>query len=243
MKKWFRNLNIFGVTVLVLLAFTMVAVGQTPQTDPVSQEAAKLEKELKLDESQTPEVRVILEKANKKALEDRETFKTDALQLISAARERRKTVGDQISKLLKPEQQEIFQDSRQMSRLDREFFMLTEGLLLDDDQAFTVEGVLIDYYNRLEEIMPHGAMQRGSGGRDGGGGRGMGRSGGGARGMGMMAGGRGFMGQFQNKKNSKIRKVLSKDQKALFSQILKDQKKKMKERRKQMKERMKKNKY
>lgn len=226
MKKWFNDFKAVAVVVLILPAMVMSAAN-TPQKQKASkldEEVLKLKKELKLDDKQTAQVRGILEKDREQAVRDREMFKTDAMNLIGAAQDRRSEVNLQVSKLLDDTQKETFGKMRKMTLFDRELFNLTEGLLLDDDQAFAVEGILIDFYNRLEEMMPEG--MRVSGGEGRGGDRG------GSMDMGRV---RGMMRDMQYQKQTKIKKVLSNVQKKLYKQILKDQRQRQKERRKQWK--------
>lgn len=224
--------------VVIMFSVSLFAEEQQAQpADPLSQKVMKLEKDLKLNETQTAEVREILQKARDQALKDRETFKKNALSLIDAAFTRRKEAHLAIEALLSPLQKEEFKRTRKMSAFDREFFTLNEGLVLTDDQAFTVEGILIRYYNKIDEMLPEDMRPDEDGVIMGRGNRGGGRS------MGMAMGGvwgpKSIMRGLDSKKNRAIRKILSKEQIKLFEQINTDRKKKMKERRKQMKEKRK----
>jgi hypothetical protein len=156
--------------------------------------------------------------------------------------DRRKTAVNDIDALLEPGQKEAFNELVRMTRFDRDLFECTEGLLLDDDQAFSVEGILIDYYNQVKVFMP-GGMDRGRGEPGEGppeGKPGMER-GGDMMPMGMPGSGRmrHVIKRYESKKNWAIKKILTKEQKKLFKQLTKHRKKEMKERREKMKERRK----
>lgn len=228
-KEWLSYLLDLGVVFLILLALSLFSFGQQP--DLVKNQTIKLKKELKLNASQTAEVAKILVMSRKQALKDRETFKTDAVALVSAARQRRNRERLLINNLLLPEQKKLYKKFQRKSFMERELFMLSEGLLLTPDQAFTVEGILIEHYEKFKDMMPQGRMGTGMRPRGGGGGMrggGMGRMG--RRGMSMMR-------NFNAKKNKKIKKVLTKPQKKLLKQLQKDMEKKRRERMKQMRSR------
>lgn len=226
-KKWLSYLLDISVIFFLLLALSMFAFGQeaSPSSDePVKQKVSTLKKDLKLNDVQAAEVVNILVMSGKQAHKDRDTFKADAVALVSAARQRRARERLLINNLLSPEQKEIYKKSQQMSQMERELFMLTEGLLLNPDQAFTVEGILIEHYERFRDFMPQGGM--GAAMRP--------RSGNMRRGMGRM---RSFMKSVNANKNKAIKKVLTKPQKTLFKQLQKDIEKKRSKRIKEMRSR------
>jgi hypothetical protein len=201
---------------------------QPHSENPVSQRAAKLKKELQLTGTQTAAVREILEKGQKQAEKDRETFKTDAVGLIETAWDRRKAANTRIEELLDDRQKEKFKKVTGMTPFDRELFDLIEGLLLDDDQAFTVEGILIKYYNQFNESMPGEMRERmeDEGSPPGGRrfvpyGKGMGM-----RGAGML---KRFMERLRAQKNRAIKKILGKEQKNRFKQLNQYRQKQMEE--------------
>ena len=191
---------------------------QTQPVNPVSQRVNKLKKELQLTETQTAAVREILEKGQKQAEKDRETFKTNAVRLIETAWDRRKTANAHIQEQLDERQKEKFKKMTRMTPFDRELFDLVEGLLLDDDQAFDVEGILIKYYNQFNEFIPEEIRERMEDEDSPPGGRrflpygkGMGM-----RGAGML---KNFMERLRAKKNRAIKKILNNGQKDLFNQL------------------------
>jgi hypothetical protein len=228
MKKQMLNyLAELGVIILILLAVSMFAFGfgqensVTTPPGPTEYKVRELAKQLNLSGAQTAKVREILEKAHEQALNDRETFKTNAVELVSAARRRRRKERQSIRALLKPGQLEIYKKTDRPEPMDRELFMLTEGLLLNGDQAFTVEGILIEHYERFRDVRP--AMRTGM------------RTGGGMGRMGRRL--RGIMKTFNARKNKAIKKLLTKPQKKLYKQLQKDLEKKRKKRRKEMRKR------
>jgi hypothetical protein len=191
---------------------------QTQPENPVSQRVNKLKKELQLTGTQTAAVREILEKGQKQAEKNRETFKTNAVGLIEAAWERRKATNALIKEQLDDRQKEKFKKMTRMTLFDRELFDLVEGLLLDDDQAFDVEGILIKYYNQFNESIPEEIRERMEDEDSPPGGRrfvpfGKGME---MRGAGML---KRFMEKLRAKKNRAIKKILSKEQKNLFEQL------------------------
>jgi len=148
------------------------------------------------------------------------------LNLIQKAYDRKKETGAQVEVLLNPLQKDKFQEVVKMTRFDRDLFELTEGLVLNEEQVFTVEGILIDYYNKLKEIIPEEMWS------DEGPGAGIpmrspGKAIGASRGFGRM---KGLMRSLERKKNRAIRKVLTTGQKVLFEQIQKDRSEKRKRR-------------
>lgn len=218
-------LKIFLAAVIIILTVPLFAAEETTQpANPLAEQVMKLQKRLALDESQTAKVREILEKEHAAAVKDRETFKTNALSLIQTAYDRKKEKEAQVEALLSPLQKEKFKDVVKMTRFDRDLFELIEGLVLNDEQAFTVEGILIDYYNKFKEMMPEGMWS----GESPGPGmpmrppeKGIGAH----RGFGPM---KGMMKSIERKKNKAIRKVLTTGQMVLFEQIQKDRAEKRK---------------
>jgi hypothetical protein len=225
-------LEISLVFILMILSASLFAEEQP--VDPLSEPVMRLKKNLILDETQTAKVREILEKDRAQAVKDRETFKENAISLIQVAYDRRDTTNMQIESLLNPEQKEKFKEIVKMTRFDRDLFELTEGLCLNDEQAFIVEGILIDYYNAVKGMIPEEMRPEGED-------KGSGRFGPMAPPTGMREFGflRSMMKREEKKKNKAIKKILFTHQKELFKQINKDRKKKMKERREKMKARMK----
>lgn len=223
------------IIALVMLSASLFFLGQDktyPEVDPLAEQVTKFKNSLELDDAQTAKIRDILVKDRDRAAKDRETFKTNALDLIRAAQNRRKNTNTEIEALLNPNQKEEFKEASKMNRFDREFFELNEGLLLNDDQAFTVEGILIEYFNKMKEMMPSGSWSGSEMANEGRrGGRSMGRAGYGRLG--------GMMKSAERKKNKKIKRVLTGGQKSLFKQILEDRALKRKEMKKKMKERRK----
>ncbi|NIM18061.1 MAG: hypothetical protein GTO45_39300 [Candidatus Aminicenantes bacterium] len=205
---------------------------QTQPENPVSQRVTKLKKELQLTETQTAAVREILEKGQKQAEKDQETFKTNAKGLIETAWDRRKAFNALIEEQLDDRQKEKFKKMTRMTLFDRELFDLIEGLLLDDDQAFTVEGILIKYYNQFNEFIPEEIRERMEDEDSPPGGRRFAPYG---KGMGMRGAGmlKSFVERLQAKKNRAIKKILSKEQKNLFKQLNEHRQKQMEEWQKQ----------
>ena len=245
-----KQINRFKKSVMLIavfmLLFTQLA---TAQDTGIDKQLEKLKKRLKLKEEQTAAVQEILQNTQLQTNTDRQTYKTDALALIQAAWTRRNHENNKIEPLLDSQQLEEYKRIRKLHPVDRELFILTEGLLLNEEQSFDVEGVLIrlhNEYGQRSEMMER--MGGGSPGGPGGGGSGIG-IGGGRGGMGRMGGmmmGRGgsrlvsMLKQIESKKAKAIKKLLTDGQKEMYEQIRKDRRQKMKERMKRMKERMKK---
>ena len=233
MKKWSQTVvDILVDVLLVLVLLGTVSLLARDQTDqaitPLSREVAKLTKKLQLTETQAAEVEKILKKAGEQAVKERETFKTDAVTLVEVAWERRETANMRIEALLTPEQGEEFQRLVRMAPFDRELFDLTEGLLLNDDQAFTVEGILIKHYNTLNEMIPEEMRERmAEGDKESDVKRGR------SRGMGMGMPGYGqfkrVMEEFNDRKVRAIKKILTKEQKILYKQLRKHREQRMEE--------------
>lgn len=232
MRKLIKPVNI-SVHILLVFIFvfpvSLFAQGQSHQpVDPLVQQVMKLKKQLNLTDEQTTKVEKILKKSGEQAVKDRATFKTDAVTLVELAWERRETANMRIEALLNPEQKEEFKKIARMTPFDRELFDLTEGLLLDDDQAFSVEGILIKYYNTLNEMIPEEMRERiAEGDRESDVKRGRPTG----MGMGMIMYGRfkRVMEEFNEKKIRAIKKILIKEQKILYKQLRKHRKERMQE--------------
>lgn len=235
-EHWGILLDFLLIFLMVIFSFSLVA-GELP-ADLVSRKMLKLRVDLNLDRIQVKEVREVLAYDEEQKKEDRETFKSNAVALVKAAFKRKDITYSRVMALLNDHQKEEFHKSSKMSRMERELFSLTEGLCLDEDQEFTVEGILINHYNKLEEMMPEEMRDRLSEGKDGRGGPVSIGRGGGGRGMGMRRGGRmrGVMKSVQSEKEKEIKKVLSKEQKKMYKQLKKHWKKKREERRKKLRE-------
>jgi hypothetical protein len=233
MKIWIEQIN-KGLGILIIIALVVLPVSLVGQektyanVDTLEERVTKLKNSLDLDDDQAAKIREILEKDREQAAKDRESFKTKALDLIQFAYDRRDNTNVEIEQLLNPGQKEEFKESLRMTRFDRELFELTEGLILNDDQAFTVEGILIEYFNKMKEIMPVDTWSEGRIPKEEMRGdppmprRGYGRTGGMLKGAG-------------RKKNKRIKRVLTDEQKILFKQILEDREEKRREMRKKMK--------
>lgn len=220
-------LKIFLAAVVILLSAPLFAVEETKQpADPLTEQVMKFQKPLALDDTQTAKVREILEKEQAAAVKDRDTFYNNALSLIKAAYDRKKEKEAQVEALLNPIQKEKFKDVVKMTRFDHDLFELTEGLVLNDEQAFTVEGVLIDYYNKLKEIIPEGMGS----GESPGPGMSMPPPDKGIKPPGGFGPMKGMMKSLERKKNKAIKKVLTTGQKGLFEQIQRDRAEKIKRR-------------
>jgi hypothetical protein len=222
------SVDILLVFIFVFSAILFAGEQSNPPTDPLTQQVMKLKKRLNLTDEQSTKAAKILKRVGEQAVKDRETFKTDAVTLIEVAWERRETANMGIAALLTPDQREEFKKVARMTPFDRELFDLTEGLLLNDDQAFTVEGILIKYYNTLNEMIPEEMRERVAEGdreRDVKRGRPTGM------GMGMFMYGRfkRVMEEFNDKKVRAIKKVLTKEQKKLYKQLRKHRKERMQE--------------
>ncbi len=226
MKKWENYMKTVLEVSLILLAIILSAslFAEEQTFEPLSEQVIKLKEKLKLDDTQTAKVREILEKDRAQAVKDRETFKENAISLIQVAYDRRDTTNMQIESLLNPDQKERFKEIVEMTTFDRDLFELTEGLCLNDEQAFTVEGILIDYYNVVKGMIPE-EMRTERGDEQS---RVFGRMIPpiGMRGFGRL---RAMMKEQERKKNKAIKKILTNEQKELFKQINEDRRKKRKE--------------
>jgi len=233
MKKWENYMKTVLEVSLILLAIILSAslFAEEQPFDPLSEQVMKLKRKLKLDDTQTTKVREILEKDQAQTVKDRDTFKENAISLIQVAYDRRDTTNTQIESLLNPDQKERFKEIVEMTPFDRDLFELTEGLCLNDDQAFTVEGILIDYYNAVKGMIPE--EMRPVGGNEKGGRYGRMIPPEGMRGFGRL---KAVMKAHEKKKNKAIKKILTKEQKELFKQIQEDRKKKRKEWMRKMRE-------
>jgi Spy/CpxP family protein refolding chaperone len=222
------SVQIMLVFILVFSASLFVGEQSHQPVDPLAQQVMKIKKQLNLTDEQSTKVERIFKISLEQAVKDRAIFKTDAVTLVEVAWERRVTANMRIEALLTPDQREEFQKIARMTPFDRELFDLTEGLLLDDDQAFTVEGILIKYYNTLNEMIPEEMRERiAEGDRESNVKRGRPTG----MGMGMIMYGRfkRVIEEFNEKKVRAIKKVLSKEQKILYKQLRKHRKERMAE--------------
>lgn len=229
-----KMINYYKIGVLVLAAVVLLT-GQplAAQDTGIEKQLTKLQQKLNLNEEQTAAAREILRQEDSQKTADRETYKKDALALIRAAWERRKTTYSKIEPLLDEGQREELESIKRPHPVDRELFELTEGLLLTEEQVFDIEGVLIQFHNEFGGM---GEMLEGGGALLGPPPSGKSRMGmpmGGGRGIG------GIMKEAEAKKAKAIKKTLTEEQKVMYEQIRKDRKEKMKERIKEMKERFK----
>jgi len=222
------SVHIMLVFIFVFPASLFPGEQSSQAADPLAQQVMKLKNRLNLTDEQSTKVEKILKKAAEQAVKDRATFKTDAVNLVEVAWERRETANMRIEALLTPGQKEEFQKIARMTPFDRELFDLTEGLLLDEDQAFTVEGILIKYYNTLNEMIPEEMRERiAEGDRE----SDVTRDRPTGMGMEMIMYGRfkRVMEEFNDQKVRTIKKILSKEQKLLYKQLRKHRQERMQE--------------
>jgi len=213
-----------------MLVFLFVSPGSALDSG-IKKQLEELHQKLNLNDQQTHRVEKILQKEEIQKQAHRKAYEKDALALIRAAWERRNNTNSKIKFLLDKAQLEDFKNIEKMHPVDRELFQLTEGLLLNSDQAFDVEGILIKFYNefgRMGEMINQGGempIDPPSNGE-----RGMGMSMGRRRGIG------GMMKAKEAKKAKAIKKILSPQQKELYEQIREDRKEKYKQWIKEMKQ-------
>jgi hypothetical protein len=233
-----KNYSSKWVLIVAIVFILLLSQLVTAQNNEMEKQLEKLTQRLNLSEEQTTKVREILQEVRLQKETDRKTYKTDALALIQAAWTRRNYVDNKIEPILDTQQLEEYKGLRKLHPVDRELFVLTEGLRLNDEQIFDVEGILIRLHNEYGQLSQLMEMMGGGGGRPGGPGGGRGGMGGMpmGRGGGMMAN---MMKKIEAKKAKAIKKLLTGEQKELYKQIRKDRRQKMKERMKRMKEQMK----
>lgn len=206
MKKLKTNENIW----IFLIAFLVLGVfsfAQDKAPDPLQEKLKVLTEQLNLTEAQVSQVEKVLKMVGGQASMDRETFKGNPEALITAAKRRLDMIDTQIENMITPEQMAKFDYYKKQRMRKWEFFMIKEGLVLNQDESEAIEDI-IDKYS-----FGQGGMREPMGGDFGGGGPG--RPGG--PGGGMMRGGRpggrmNPMKQIESKKNSEIKKVLTKEQ-------------------------------
>jgi hypothetical protein len=197
------------VAIVFLLLFSQLV---TAQNTDMEKQLEKLTQRLKLSEEQTAKVREILQEVQLQKDTDRQTYKTDALALIQAAWTRRNHVDNKIEPILDSQQLEEYKRLRKLHPVDRELFVLTEGLCLNDEQIFDVEGILIRLHNEYGQLSQLMEMMGAGGGGPGG-------PGGGRGGMGRMPMGRGggrlasMMKKIEAQKAKAIKKLLTREQK------------------------------
>jgi hypothetical protein len=225
-------------------------VTETAETAEKMDVATGLPEELRLTDEQVLQVEKIFKMAQGQAEKDVESFKGNALGLIEAARRRLRMIDYHIENLLNPEQKIVYAAHKKNRSRHEEFFILTEGLLLTEDQQVKVRIILDEYHEKLksqrDKMRKQGGMRGGmrggmSGGMEGGRGSGRGMAGGppgGGMGRGGMGGGMRGPGsdmmdvfkKYDSKKAKKINKVLTEEQQKMYKAIRKMQKKEMQER-------------
>jgi hypothetical protein len=127
----------------ILLLPGLHMVSQTAATPPALK--IELKAQLQLTDEQEAEVERIYNMANSQAELDRQNFKGNTLALIEAAKRRRDMTDSLVEALLKPEQKILFKNYREKRNRDEEFFMLKEGLSLNQEQCYQVKNILDEY--------------------------------------------------------------------------------------------------
>lgn len=181
------------------------------------------------------------------AQRDRKNLKGEPLLLIEAAKRRRQITDNLIENMLSPDQKKKFEDFKIERNKSYGLFILTEGLLLSQNQITKVE-IILDEYKKMMEANRERLMERRGGGNrpQGVGNGGMGRGSGGRMrgGMGMRGGGRRPSDMYNtirgmdSKKAKRIKEILTKGQKKMYKQIRKIEKKKLKQKIRQFREDM-----
>jgi hypothetical protein len=228
---------------ILTVVFMFLLLQLTPAQDTqIDKELEKFKLRLGLTEMQITKIQGILQEVQQQKSTDQKTYKKDAPALINAAWTRRSHMNKEIESILDSQQLEEFKRLRKLHPVDRELFVLTEGLFLNEEQIFDVEGVLIRMYNEIEplnhfmEMMGEGGLPPGSsGGEIDPGGKDRMEPMPMRRGRGRMAAG--FIKKIEAKKAKAIKKYLTDEQKALYEQIRKDRHQRMKKQLKRMKER------
>jgi len=213
----------------------------------LSDEVIDLMSFLKLSYSKAYRTAEIINNENRQAKLDQQTYRKSAKALIASAYARRQLLDDQIETFLNSEQFSKYQELKQERELQREFFELKQGLVLNSKQSNSLEKILAEFHTEEPQRMKkrRGGIGIGGGGfGPGGGGMMPGGNGGQMRGGDRMPGGEGMMGrgggrgnprrdmmekirEREAEKEKKISEILSPEQKVLYFQILKTRKEEM----------------
>ncbi len=137
--------RIIKIAALFLLICTTITYSQTINS------LRKLERNLNLSKGQTVKVAEVLRIQKKQAKRDRKLYKDEPIALIEAAKRRRATTLEGISRILHPDQSRRLRKIERMSPSERELFQIKEGLVLNREQTKHV-GKIIRYYNNLIRV-------------------------------------------------------------------------------------------
>ncbi len=206
---------------IAIVIFLFGLMGWAEKNEIINQVVGNLAKQLELNQEQENRLTKIVEAAQQQKQKDQLSYKMDALLLIKAANARKRLENADILDILNDIQKDKYKNIIKMDPFKRELFELTEGLRLSDDQAFTLEGILIDINNQWGGMSSGRTTPAGMGART--------RR---TRPPGMVSEKKmrsyrkKMQKKLQYKKKRAIHKILTKEQKILHKQILAENKKK-----------------
>lgn len=153
-----RNKNVIGtvglmVIFLLFLLFLFPCKAESSQgvgTNAMNSRIEKLKSDVGLTEEQVPLVKELFTQAQAQAQMDRETYKSNAQVLINAAMNRELNIDRKMESILLADQYRAYMESRKIDPRTHEIFILSEGLLLTDEQILKVEEILDAFHKEME---------------------------------------------------------------------------------------------
>jgi len=133
--------------------------------DPLERRMSRLEKELKLSDEQSTQVREILDGSMKIAEATRQELGDNPDALREALRENRDQTNLEIEAVLSEEQRETFQAFKKTGRADAQAERLGELLGLSADQYEAVHAILVESQEELSALRDRGGGGRGARGQ------------------------------------------------------------------------------
>lgn len=226
-KTIFRKKCLIFIPVLFIIFISFVRAGNIPVIP--SKNINDFKDELKLSEPQIKKFEKTIKIYYSQAILDRETFKTNSIALIEAAKRRRSIFDAGMNSFLNDEQKMQYESIKRDSIIDKELFILKEGLLLTDPQVLQARFILEEYNPRIDIIRENMSEMHGNRDPDRSstkgsisGGRGSsirGGRGGMKRGSSLNGGPGGEIAALKKAKSKKIKAILIELQKKLYKQL------------------------
>ncbi len=226
-KKIFRKKCLAFIPVLFIIFISFVRAGTIPVIP--SKKINDFKDELKFSELQIKKFEKTIRIYYSQATLDRETFKTNSIALIEAAKRRKIMFDTGMNSFLNDEQKMQYESIKRDSIIDKELFILKEGLLLTDPQVLQAMFILEEYNPRIDIIRENMSEMRGNRNSGKSSAKGSMRSGrenrlhggrsGMKRGSNLNSGPGGEIAALKKAKIKKIKAILTELQKKLYKQL------------------------
>ncbi len=143
-----------SISFIVFFIFLSISNGSVTDFDPDGNARVinELKVQLELDKDQVKKIEAVFSANRSQRSVDINLFKTSSMAMIRAAERRQGITDGRIIDILKDNQKKSFDSYRRKRERGKELFRLREGLLLDRKQEIRIGLIVAEYRNVLNEL-------------------------------------------------------------------------------------------